>query len=415
MTDLAGDVLSGRYRLGGLLGRGGMGEVRDGEDLSLGRPVAVKLLHYGLSRDERFNRRFENEARAAARLTHPNVVLVYDAGEHDGRPFIVMERLPGRTLADEIVNGPLPQEQVRTIGLDVVAALGAAHGEGIVHRDVKPSNVLLTEDDHAKVADFGIAKTMNSSDYTTTGTVIGTLAYLSPERLRGEPATPASDWYAVGVVLYEALAGRKPFRADNPVAMLDAMQKGESEPLLAVRPDLSPDLAMAIERAMAADAVNRFATADEFLAALSDVRMLDPTAQFEPAPSHPAPSEAAPSDPAPATDDAVASDDAPGSDEPPATAPSPAIDAGESIDQPSPPPPPVPVAAGGGMSAQTRRILVSLAALVVVVVAAVVIINVAGNGSDKAKAEPPPVTREDGTPVSPLEQAYVELQRAITP
>lgn len=394
MTETGGDVLSGRYRLGELLGRGGMGEVRDGEDLSLGRQVAVKLLHYGLSRDEQFNRRFENEARAAAQLTHPNVVLVFDAGEHDGRPFIVMERLPGRTLADEIADGPLPEARVRSIGLDVIAALGAAHGQGVVHRDVKPSNVLLTEDGHAKVADFGIAKTMNSSDFTTTGTVIGTLAYLSPERLRGEPASPASDWYAVGVVLYEALAGRKPFGGDNPVAMLEAVQRGTPEPLRSVRPDLSPGFVAAIERAMAADPQQRYATAREFAAAIeggtgglevgagtgeSPAGTVEPTARFDVAP---------PPDP---------------------------MAAEGSQDTEPPPPPPHRPAGGQRLSPRARRILVSLTALVIVVVAAVITINVAGTGSDDARREPPPVTREGGIPLTPLERAYVELQRSVTP
>ncbi len=246
-----------------------MGEVRAGRDLRLERDVAIKLLSPEVAARPKTRDRFEAEARAAARLSHSNIVLVYDSGEHEGVPFLVMERLPGRTLADELTHGPLAPERVRTLGVQVLAALGAAHAAGIVHRDVKPGNVLLTPDGTVKVADFGIAKSVDGVDLTTTGMLLGTPAYLSPEQLAGEPATPASDIYAVGVMLYEALTGTKPYTGASALALARAVEAGRPTPLQSLRPDAPPDLVAPIERAMDKDPARRFATADEMAAALT--------------------------------------------------------------------------------------------------------------------------------------------------
>jgi serine/threonine-protein kinase len=264
----APEVVAGRYELGPVLGRGGMGEVRAARDLTLGRDVAVKLLHHGLAGDERVSRRFDHEARAAAKLTHPNVVRVYDAGEHRGRPFIVMERLDGGTLADEIARGPLSETRVRVVGVQVLEALAAAHKQGVLHRDVKPSNVMIAPDGSVRVADFGIAKSEFATEGTTTGTVVGTLGYLPPERLQGEAASAASDCYAVGVLLYEALSGRRPFVGDNPVAILAQVQRGDPPSLRALRPDVDASLPAAIRRAMAVVPHERFSSASAFADAL---------------------------------------------------------------------------------------------------------------------------------------------------
>jgi serine/threonine protein kinase len=261
-------LVSGRYELGDLLGRGGMGEVRAARDLTLNRDVAVKLLHESLAGDERVSRRFQHEAHAAARLTHPNVVRVYDAGEHDGRPFIVMELLPGETLADEIARGPLPELRVRAIAVQVLDALAEAHRHGVLHRDVKPSNVLLAPGGAVRVGDFGIAKTDLATDATTTGTVVGTLGYLAPERLHGEPATAASDVYSVGVLLYEALTGQRPFSGDNPVALLTSVQRGSPPPIRELRPDVDPWFAALVHRAMSVAPAARVASAELFAAEL---------------------------------------------------------------------------------------------------------------------------------------------------
>ncbi|WP_029539419.1 MULTISPECIES: serine/threonine-protein kinase [unclassified Rhodococcus (in: high G+C Gram-positive bacteria)] len=253
-------VLAGRYELRGMLGRGGMADVHDGWDLRLQRPVAVKVLRPELTSVPDTRRRFEAEARLAATLNHPNVVAVHDCGEDAGVAFIVMERLPGRTLADEIAAGPVPDARVRSILADVLAALGAAHGAGILHRDIKPGNVLFTAADTVKVADFGIAKSA-ASDHTATGQVLGTVAYLSPDRILGTPATTADDLYAVGVVGYEALAGHRPFAGDNILSLARAITDGAARPLRDARPDADPNLVHTIERAMARYPQQRYADA----------------------------------------------------------------------------------------------------------------------------------------------------------
>lgn len=248
---LAGRLLGGRYRIEKPLGQGAMAEVLAAFDERLERPVAVKLLRPELSVRPDMRARFEQEARAAARLSHPNVVGVFDTGEDGGAAYLVMERLPGRTLADRIAAGPIPVEQVVQIGTDVLAALAEAHRCELVHRDVKPGNILLTEEGRAKVADFGIAKTVAErpgaspgvTDLTEVGMVIGTPAYLAPERLAGRPASIGSDLYAVGVVLFEALTGHKPVPGEGATAQIP------------------PALAAVLDRAMAAAPEERYPTA----------------------------------------------------------------------------------------------------------------------------------------------------------
>jgi serine/threonine protein kinase len=264
---IAPELLGGRYQLRGVLGRGGMAEVRDGWDTRLGRAVAVKLLYPALSTLPDNRRRFEAEARSAAALSHPNIVAVHDSGEHGGTPYIVMERLPGRSLADMIAYGPLPQPVVRTMLDQVLAALAAAHEAGILHRDIKPGNILFTDSGDAKVTDFGIAKTAEVN-HTVTGQILGTVAYLSPERLAGRPASTADDLYAVGVVGYEALTGRRPFMQDNFAALARAICEQEPPPIAQLRPDVDPHLAAVLERAMARDPQRRFRSAWEMRAAL---------------------------------------------------------------------------------------------------------------------------------------------------
>lgn len=250
------EILGGRYELRGLLGRGGMAEVHDGWDTRLGRAVAIKMMYPALAAQPENRRRFEVEARAAARLGHPHIVAVHDSGEHDGIPYIVMERLSGRTLADVIAQGPMPLPQIRSLLDDVLSAVSTAHAAGILHRDIKPANILLTDTGVPKVADFGIAKSPESG-HTMTGLVIGTLGYLSPERLAGRPATVADDLYAVGVLAFETLVGRVPV---------------PHEDVAALRPDAGPALASVVQRAIAPDPRARFADADQMRAALSAVR-----------------------------------------------------------------------------------------------------------------------------------------------
>jgi serine/threonine protein kinase len=246
-----------------------MSEVRDGWDLKLGRPVAIKLLQpVAEDRPER-RLRFQTEARATAALHSQHIVVVHDVGEHDGLPFIVMERLPGMSLADHIARGPLPPAFVRAVLDSVLAALTVAHDAGILHRDVKPGNILFTAAGEAKLADFGIAKTTDAA-HTMTGAIVGTIPYLSPDRLIGKQATPADDLYAVGVVGYEALTGRRPFPQENIAALTHAILSESPPPLSALRPDVPPNLANVIERALTRDAGQRFHHAGAMRAALND-------------------------------------------------------------------------------------------------------------------------------------------------
>lgn len=263
-------VLSGRYELGKVLGRGGMSEVREGWDLKLSRPVAIKLLQSGPGDEEGPDTRlrFETEARATAALSSSNIVIVHDVGEHQGLPFIVMERLPGVSLADHIARGPLPQPFVQTVLNSVLAALASAHDAGILHRDVKPGNILFTAAGEAKLADFGIAKTAGGAR-TMTGHVVGTMAYLSPDRLAGKPATPADDLYAVGVVGYEALTGRRPFPQQAFPALANAILHDTPPPIAALRPDVRPELAAVFERAMTRNPAARFYQAGAMREALN--------------------------------------------------------------------------------------------------------------------------------------------------
>jgi serine/threonine protein kinase len=248
-----------------------MGEVRAAIDTRLRREVAVKLLRADLAEIEDVRRRFEGEAQAAAALVHPNIVTVFDAGEEDRAPFIVMELLPGRTLVDELATGPLSSVQVRDLAVAVLGALEAAHNAGIVHRDVKPGNVLCAADGTWKVGDFGIAKIAETAgDLTVSGVVIGTPAYMAPERLDGDPATAASDLYSTGVVLYEALTARKPFAADNAMGVAEQIRAGRAPALRELRPDVDPSLERVVEQAMERDPRRRFTSAADMRRSLDE-------------------------------------------------------------------------------------------------------------------------------------------------
>ncbi|MFZ2175981.1 MAG: serine/threonine-protein kinase [Rhodococcus sp. (in: high G+C Gram-positive bacteria)] len=260
-------ILAGRYELRGILGRGGMADVHDGWDRRLARSVAVKVLRPELAAAPDTRRRFETEARLAATLNHPNVVAVHDSGEDAGVPYIVMERLPGRTLADDILGGALPTDRVRAILADVLAAVAAAHDAGILHRDIKPGNVLFSATGAVKVTDFGIAKSADT-DLTSAGQVLGTVAYLSPDRIAGKPAAVTDDLYSVGVVGYEALAGHRPFVGDNILSLARSVLDGRPVPLGRERPDADPALVHAVERAMAREPQERFGGAWEMRSAV---------------------------------------------------------------------------------------------------------------------------------------------------
>jgi hypothetical protein len=263
------DVLGNRYEIEELVGRGGMAEVFRATDRVLGRTVAVKLLSARYGGDRRFVTRFRREAQAAAGLNHPNVVSVFDTGSDDGRHYIVMEYVEGRTLAEVLAEeDPLPPERVAAIGGAVAAARGAPPHPGVVHRDVKPGNVMLTDTDHVKVMDFGIARAAADDTLTQTGTVLGTASYLSPEQAQGHPVEPPSDVYSLGCVLYEMLAGRPPFTGDSPVSIAFKHVRDEPVPISEVRPGTPPALEAVVTKALAKEPDRRYRSGGELLAAL---------------------------------------------------------------------------------------------------------------------------------------------------
>jgi serine/threonine protein kinase len=265
-------LLGDRYRLGERIAGGGMGSVYRAVDGNLGREVAVKVLRRELADDPTFLERFRREARAAAALSHPGVAGVYDYGELGGSAFIVMELVEGETLAERIAaGGPLPWPEVFAIGEQVARALAAAHAHGLVHRDVKPANVLLGPGGRAKVADFGIAKAASSATLTRTGMVLGSANYVAPEQAKGDDVGPAADQYSLGCVLFEAVTGRPPYGGANPVAIAT---QHVSSPVPDPRQDL-PDLplpaASLIRRALAKQPEDRFASASSMADALTAV------------------------------------------------------------------------------------------------------------------------------------------------
>lgn len=272
----AATSVADRYVLEELLARGGMGSVYKARDEVLARPVAVKILHPHLSRDEAFLARFRREAVAAAGLGHPSIVAIYDTGsdrgeDDDERHFIVMEHCAGGTLTELVAaSTPLPPERVAGIGAAICAALDFAHRSGVVHRDVKPDNVLFSDDGALKVADFGIAKAAYASDdITTTGSILGTVTYISPEQAAGREPDPRSDIYSTGVVLYELLAGRPPFRGETDVATALMHLNDAPVPVRALRPQVPRTLEAAVMRALAKDPEDRWASADELCRALN--------------------------------------------------------------------------------------------------------------------------------------------------
>ncbi|MEE2769448.1 MAG: Stk1 family PASTA domain-containing Ser/Thr kinase [Actinomycetota bacterium] len=266
MANQGPTVFNGRYELHRQLARGGMAEVFLARDLLLDRPVAVKVLFDEFSNDPSFVERFRREAQRAANLNHPNIVSVYDWGEERGTYFIVMEYVEGRSLAEIIrTGGPLHPDRAAEVASEVAAALGFAHRNGIVHRDVKPGNVLVAPSGLVKVADFGIARALvgPQNEFTRPGTVMGTATYLSPEQAQGREVDTRSDLYALGVVLYEMLLGRPPFRGDTPVAV--AYQHVENSPpsLRGAGASVADSLEAITMKLLAKNPVNRYPTAED--------------------------------------------------------------------------------------------------------------------------------------------------------
>jgi serine/threonine-protein kinase len=281
-------IIDGRYRVLSRLGAGGMAEVWSAEDSQLGRRVALKLLASRFAADPDFRERFRREAAAAAAMQHPNIVSIYDRGEWEGTSYIAMELVNGPTLKQLITQrGPAGPGAATDIAIEILQALRYAHKRGIVHRDIKPQNVLIDEEGHAKVADFGIAHA-GASDMTDEGAILGTVQYVSPEQAQGKPVSPRSDLYSVGVVLYELLTGQVPFEGEAPVSIALKQVSEPPVPPAQLEPGVPPALEAVVMRALEKDPARRYQDADEFIGALERARR-QPVAQvvLEPTPGEP--------------------------------------------------------------------------------------------------------------------------------
>jgi eukaryotic-like serine/threonine-protein kinase len=264
-----GTILGGRYRLVELLGQGGMARIYRGHDTQLDRDVAVKILRPEYGRDPDFSSRFRQEAQNAASLNHPNIVGVHDYGQDEAGPFIVMELVDGEDLASIIKrSGGLPPRQAARITAEAARALHAAHQRGIVHRDVKPGNVMINRDGQVKVTDFGIARAMAEAQMTLPGMTLGSVHYFSPEQARGDPTTAASDIYSLGIVLYELLTGHRPWEADSAAAVAMARLAGPPPDPSSLRSGIPTDLVAIDRKALATEPADRWSSASSMAAAL---------------------------------------------------------------------------------------------------------------------------------------------------
>jgi eukaryotic-like serine/threonine-protein kinase len=284
MTTVLGTLLGGRYRLDVQIGRGGMSTVYRAFDIVLERPVAVKLMHREIASDSDQLERFRREARSVAQLNHPHIVTVIDAGEEPspdghpgiGAPYIVLEYVDGETLKDHIRrDGPLDIPQAIAYAIEIARALGAAHERLIVHRDVKPQNVLIGIEGGAKITDFGIARTLSEEGLTMAGRVLGTTDYVSPEQALGQPVTGQSDLYSLGVVLYEMLTGEIPFHGETPVAVAMRHVREDVPDVQLLRPEVSAATASVVDRATAHDLAQRYPDAASMVADLEEVLAIE--------------------------------------------------------------------------------------------------------------------------------------------
>jgi hypothetical protein len=271
-----GTLLNERFRLEEQIGSGGMSTVYRAFDPTLERSVAIKVMHRAISDDPDQLERFRREARAVARLSHPHVVTVIDFGEDDRTPYIVLEYIEGETLKERIRRqGRLPVDEAVAYAIEIGRGLSAAHTERLVHRDVKPQNVLIDAEGRAKVTDFGIARSLEAHGLTATGRVLGTTDYVAPEQALGREVTEQSDVYSLGIVLFEMLTGEVPFRADSQVAVAMKHVKDPLPDVQKRRPEVSAALASVVDRATAKETANRYATADDMVRDLEQVLTIE--------------------------------------------------------------------------------------------------------------------------------------------
>ena len=276
MSTLLGTILNGRYRLEARIGAGGMSTVYRATDETLQRQVAIKLMNREIASDSDQLERFRREGRAVAQLSHPHIVGVIDYGEDDSRPYIVFEYVEGETLKERIRRtGRLPTTEAVAYAIEIARALGVAHARHIVHRDVKPQNVLIDEEGSAKVTDFGIARTLDEEGLTADGRVLGTTDYVSPEQALGRPVTGQSDLYSLGIVLYEMLTGEVPFKGENQVAVAMKHVREEVPDVQTKRPEVSSALAAIVDTATAKRVEDRYADDAELIADLEDALAIE--------------------------------------------------------------------------------------------------------------------------------------------
>src|SRR3981081_544789 len=276
MSTLLGTTLNGRYLLEARIGTGGMSTVYRAFDETLQRQVAIKLMNREVTSASDQLERFRREARAVAQLSHPAIVGVIDAGEDEGRPYIVFEYVEGETLKGGIGGrGRLPIAEAVAYAIEIARALGAAHARHIVHRDVKPQNVLIDEEGSAKVTDFGIARTLDEEGLTADGRVLGTTDYVSPEQALGQRVTGQSDLYSLGIVLFEMLTGDVPFKGDNQVAVAMKHVREDVPDVQTLRPELSAATAAVLDRAVSKDVSRRYADAAGMAGELEEVLAIE--------------------------------------------------------------------------------------------------------------------------------------------
>jgi len=272
IEQLAGTRL-GNYEIESLLGRGGMGVVYKAEDTKLKRKVALKFLPSELTRSDEWQQRFLREARAAAALDHPNICTVYEIAEDEGQAFIAMAYLDGQSLAAKIESGRLDVNEAINIALRVAEGLKHAHKRGIVHRDIKPANIMISEDGQAKIMDFGLAKLSGKTRLTKTASIMGTVAYMSPEQARGDKnIAQHTDIWSLGVMLYEMLSGKLPFDAETDTGLIYKIVHEDPEPIRNHRGDIPGSLASVVERTMQKDPQDRYEGAEELIADLETVK-----------------------------------------------------------------------------------------------------------------------------------------------
>ena len=273
---IVGKRINDRYKILELIGGGGMSNVYLAQDMILNREVAIKILRYDFSNEENLHRRFQREVLSATSLAHPNIVSVYDVGDDGEMHYIVMEYIKGKTLKQYIQEfSPLSPARSTHIMKQLTSAISHAHDNGIIHRDIKPQNILVDQDGNVKITDFGIATTLGATSYTQTNSVIGTVHYLSPEQARGGMATKASDIYALGIVLYELLTGQLPFSGESAVSIALKHLQTETPSVRAFDATIPQSVENIVNKATAKDVAHRYATADEMEADLETCLSID--------------------------------------------------------------------------------------------------------------------------------------------